>query len=224
MDASTASRKVTLTFDNGPTPGVTDRVLDLLAARRVLATFFVVGTRLRQPQGRELARRALAEGHRVGHHTTTHTVLLGTADDPEAAVQAEIADLAPEMAEFDSAEKLYRPFAAGGILDRRVFSDAAVRYLQDHGYTCVLWNSVPHDWDDPIGWVDRALGDVFSQPWTVVVLHDLATGAMAQLPRFIDELQAGGVEVVPDFPDSCLPIRAGERIHPLSDLIMEVAT
>ena len=77
MTTGTTARRVTLTFDNGPTPGVTDQVLDVLADRAAPAYFFVVGSRLRQPGGRDLVRRAVAEGHRIGHHTTTHTVLLG---------------------------------------------------------------------------------------------------------------------------------------------------
>jgi peptidoglycan/xylan/chitin deacetylase (PgdA/CDA1 family) len=218
---TSAIPKVTLTFDNGPTPDVTDAVLAMLARRGLRATFFVVGTHLRQTGGRELAGRAAAGGHWVGHHTTTHTVLLGGAGDAAGAVQAEIADLAPEMEEFDGATKLFRPYAAGGVLDRRVFSQAAVRYLQEHGYTCVLWNSVPRDWDDPVRWVDRALADVFGQPWTVLVLHDIPSGAMAQLPHFLDELAIRGATVVQDFPESCLPIVAGEVKQSLSPLIME---
>ena len=215
--------KLTLTFDNGPTPGITDGVLDILRDRHLPATFFVVGSPLRRPGGRELAQRAIAEGHRIGHHSVTHTVLLGAAEDPEAAVQAEIADLAAELEEFDNGDKLYRPYAAGGVLDRRVFSGAAVRYLQDHRYTCVLWTSVPHDWDDPPGWVDRALADVSVAPWSVVVLHDLDTGAMAHLPRFLDEVSALGVEIAADYPDCCLPIRAGQVVQDLSLLTMESA-
>jgi peptidoglycan/xylan/chitin deacetylase (PgdA/CDA1 family) len=215
---------VTLTFDNGPTPGVTDRVLDVLAERGVTASFFVVGTALRQPEGRRLARRALAEGHRVGHHTVTHSVLLGDAADPTAAVQSEIADLASDMEEFDHGAKLYRPYAAGGVLDHHVFSRAALEYLEAHGYTCVLWNCVPHDWDDPVGWVDRALVDIMRQTWTVVVLHDIHTGAMAQLPRFLDELSARDVAIVPDFPSTCLPIRAGVAAQPLTHLTKETAS
>jgi peptidoglycan-N-acetylglucosamine deacetylase len=224
MPATRTVRKVTLTFDNGPTPGVTDVVLDLLGERGIRATFFVVGTRLRAPGGRDLARRAAAEGHRIGHHTTTHTVLLGMAGDPDGAVQAEISALAPELREFEDGEKLYRPYADGGVLDQRVFSPAAVRHLQDRGYTCVLWNSVPHDWDDPAGWVDRALSDVSAQPWTVVVLHDIAGGGMARLPHFLDVLAAQGTQIVQDYPDSCLPIRAGQVKLSLSQLTTEAAT
>jgi hypothetical protein len=96
--------------------------------------------------------------------------------------------------------------------------------LQAHGYTCVLWNSVPHDWDDPVGWVERALTDVTGQAWTVVVLHDIDSGAMAQLPRFLDELAARNVTIVPDFPESCTPIRAGQATQPLSHLTKEAAS
>jgi peptidoglycan-N-acetylglucosamine deacetylase len=210
-----------LTFDNGPTPGVTDQVLDLLAERSLPATFFVIGNQLHRPGGVELARRASAEGHRIGHHTMTHSVLLGQADDPDSAVQAEIAALAPELEEFDDDEKLFRPYAAGGVLDQHVFSQSALRYLQAHDYTCVLWNSLPHDWDDPVHWVERALADVSQQPWTVVVLHDVDTGAMAQLGRFLDELAGRGVATVRDFPETCLPIRAGRATQPLTHLTME---
>ena len=213
--------RVTLTFDNGPTPGVTEEVLDVLAGVDLRATFFVVGDSLRQPGGRDLVRRAAAGGHWIGHHTMTHTVLLGDAEDAGAAVQAEIADLAREMEEFDGAIPLFRPYAKGGVLDHRVLSEAAVRYLQEHRYTCVLWNSVPRDWEDPLGWVDRALASVFSQPWTVVVLHDTASGAMRLLPRFLDELAAGGATVVQDFAESCLPIVAGKITQPLSHLVKQ---
>jgi peptidoglycan/xylan/chitin deacetylase (PgdA/CDA1 family) len=213
--------KVSLTFDNGPTPGVTEHVLDLLAERSLPATFFVIGNQLRRPGGVDVARRAIAEGHRIGHHTMTHSVLLGQADDPDSAVQAEIAALVPELEEFNGTEKLFRPYAAGGVLDQRVFSQSALRYLQAHDYTCVLWNSLPHDWDDPVHWVERALNDVSQQPWTVVVLHDVDTGAMAQLGRFLDELAGRDAAIVPDFPETCLPIRAGRATQPLTHLTME---
>jgi peptidoglycan/xylan/chitin deacetylase (PgdA/CDA1 family) len=221
MTTDRPDRRVTLTFDNGPTPGITDQVLEVLAERGVGAYFFVIGSRIRQPGARDLVRRAVAEGHRIGHHTTTHTALLGEADDVQAVVQSEIADLAPELEEFDGRNKLYRPYAAGGVLDQKVFSHAAVQYLQAHGYTCVLWNSVPHDWDRPDGWVDRALADVMRRTWSVVVLHDIDTGAMAHLPAFLDELSARDIQITQDLPDSCLPIRAGQVTLPLSHLIKE---
>jgi peptidoglycan/xylan/chitin deacetylase (PgdA/CDA1 family) len=209
---------VSLTFDNGPCPGVTDAVLDELARRGLPATFFVVGDRL-VGEGLDLARRAVAEGHRLGNHTHTHTLLLGAAEDPAAAVVAEIEPAAARLAGLDGEEKLFRPYAAGGVLDHRVLNPAAVSYLVAHEYTCVLWNSLPRDWEDPDGWVERACADVAGQSWAVVVLHDVGTGAMKQLPRFLDVLADMEAEVRPDFPESCLPIRRGSIEQDLSSLL-----
>lgn len=211
--------RVSLTFDNGPAPGTTEVVLDLLAERGLRATFFVVGDRLAAAGGSELARQALADGHRVGHHTATHRLLLGDATDPEAAVDEELARPAAQVGAIGGDESLYRPYAAGGVLDHRVLNQAAVDHLVAHRRTCVLWNSVPHDWDDPDGWVERAVADVDAQPWTVVVLHDLPTGAMDHLPRFLDELAQRGAETRTDYPASCLPIEDGRVQADLAPLL-----
>ncbi|MEV7042739.1 polysaccharide deacetylase family protein [Amycolatopsis sp. NPDC051061] len=216
-------RRVTLTFDNGPTPGVTDKVLEVLAAHRTPATFFVVGTQLQQPGGLALARRAVAEGHRIGHHTATHALQLGAAEDPEAAVAAEITAIEHDIDALagtseTEGERLFRPNAAGGVLDKRVFSPQAVRYLRQHRYTCVLWNCLPRDWENTTSWVDRALADVARTDWSVVVVHDMDTGAMDRLPAFLDGLAAMDVEIVPEFPDSCLPIKEGRLQHSLAHL------
>jgi peptidoglycan/xylan/chitin deacetylase (PgdA/CDA1 family) len=209
---------VSLTFDNGPWPGVTDAVLDELARRGLPATFFVVGDRL-VGEGLDLAQRAVAEGHRLGNHTFTHTLLLGAAEDAAAAVAAEVEPAAARLSSLDGEEKLFRPYAAGGVLDHQVLNSAAVSYLVAHEYTCVLWNSLPRDWEDPDGWTERACADVAGQPWTVVVLHDAPTGAMKQLPRFLDALADMEAEVRPDFPASCLPIRRGHVEQDLSSLL-----
>ncbi|MEY2458544.1 MAG: hypothetical protein QOG30_374 [Acidimicrobiaceae bacterium] len=205
--------KVTLTFDNGPWSGVTEQVLETLAARHLRSTFFVVGNELRK--SRPLAERAVAEGHWIGNHTMTHSVPFGDGADPTEeieATQALIGDLA-------HASRWFRPFGRGGVLDDRLLSAGAVAHLQEGGYSCVLWNSVPRDWEDPSAWIERALVDVESNDWTVVVMHDLPTGAMDNLPRLLDELDARGAEIVQDFPDACVPIRNGEVTGDLTDLV-----
>jgi peptidoglycan-N-acetylglucosamine deacetylase len=70
---------VTLTFDNGPTPGITDPVLDILSSHHVPATFFAIGRKLITQQGAALGRRIVAEGHRLGGHTFMHSVQFGAA-------------------------------------------------------------------------------------------------------------------------------------------------
>lgn len=214
--------KVSLTFDNGPTVGVTDRVLDILGERGILATFFVIGANYALPGTRALSERAVEAGHRIGNHTFTHTVQFGDHPDPEFgakeidAAQAAIGELAAE-------EKYFRPYGGGGVLSRSVFTSRAVEHLSRQRYTCVLWNSVPHDWDEPDRWVGRALADVEAQPWTVVVVHDQDTGAMVHLESFLDGLAKCGAELRRDFPDDCVPLRRGEphgslqHLMPLAD-------
>jgi peptidoglycan/xylan/chitin deacetylase (PgdA/CDA1 family) len=204
--------KVTLTFDNGPCPGVTEGVLDTLHDRGLRATFFVVGREL--VHARHLAERAAADGHWVGNHTMTHSIPFGDGADPTQEIeptQALIGDLA-------HAARWFRPFGRGGVLDQRLLSPDAIAHLRDNHYSCVLWNSVPRDWEDPEAWIRRALRDVESNEWTVVVLHDLPTGAMNRLGSFLDELDAVGADVVQDFPDACVPIRGGEILGDLSQL------
>ena len=70
---------LTLSFDNGPDPETTPRVLDILAERGIKTTFFVIGEKLADPQRRQLAERAHKEGHWIGNHTYTHSVPAGTA-------------------------------------------------------------------------------------------------------------------------------------------------
>ena len=206
-------RRLTLSFDNGPWPDVTPSVLDVLETFGVTATFFVCGRDVVDPSRREILARAKAAGHRIGNHTSTHSIELGTTDDPDV-VEREIGAAQEALGELASG-RLFRPYGGGGVLGPRLLGRAAVRYLCDGGYTCVLWNSVPRDWEDVGGWPERALADVRWQDWTLVVLHDIPTGAMAVLPRFIERALEDGVEIVADLPPACVPIVRGEIVAPL---------
>jgi hypothetical protein len=75
--------------------------------------------------------------------------------------------------------------------------------------TCVLWNAVPRDWEDPQGWVETALAQCLERPWTLLVLHDLPTGAMARLQSFVTAARELGLAFRQDFPPDCVPIRRG---------------
>jgi peptidoglycan-N-acetylglucosamine deacetylase len=215
----TVSSKITLTFDNGPTPGVTDQVLDALAQRRMSAIFFVVGERVCAPRGRELMARAAREGHRVGNHSFTHGRPLGELCPAETV--DEIGGTQRLLDEFVDADRYFRPWGTEGALDRRCLNQAALDYLVGQKYTCVLWNSVPRDWADPRGWVGRALADARNHQHTVVVLHDLPTGAMELLPTFLDELIRAGLEVTTQLPDDCVPIVRGRMRTPIDHLVPE---
>jgi peptidoglycan/xylan/chitin deacetylase (PgdA/CDA1 family) len=199
--------RVCLTFDNGPEPGVTEGVLDALAARGLKATFFVIGRKLEDANRRRLAERTRAEGHRVGNHTYTHSVPLGRMEG--AASQAEI-DRTQDLLGDLAPERLFRPYGDGGVIGPHLLSGRARDRLAAARFTCVVWNAVPRDWADPQGWVDTALALCAAREHSLLVLHDLPTGAMRLLPTFLDRLAEIGADVTTDLPSDCLPIVAGK--------------
>lgn len=204
--------RLTLTFDNGPEPGVTEAVLDALAARGLRATFFPIGRKLADPAARALAERAHAEGHWIGNHTWSHAEPLGRRS-AEAGLE-EIARAQDALGTLAHPDRLFRPNGGGGALGPHLLSSGAAGALCAEGYTCVLWNAVPRDWAEPDAWPARALKALAAQPWTVLVLHDLPTGAMRHLPGFLDDAAAEGAEFRQGFPDACVPLRRGQETVP----------
>jgi peptidoglycan/xylan/chitin deacetylase (PgdA/CDA1 family) len=199
---------LTLTFDNGPEPDVTPHVLDVLKRRDVRATFFVLGKKLAMPGRRALAERAKAEGHWIGNHTWSHSGPLGRRPGSDVAEQ-EITRTQDELGLLSDPGRLFRPQGGGGKLGPHLLSTEASALLKRGRYTCVLWNAIPHDWDNPDGWVERALGQVKEREWTLMVLHDIPSGAMRHLDRFLDGVTDQNGRLRQDFPPPCLPMIEG---------------
>jgi len=86
----------------------------------------------------------------------------------------------------------------------------------------VLWNAIPRDWDDPDGWRDRAIDQCRAQPWSLMVLHDLPSGAMDHLERFLERADALGARFHQDFPPACVPMRAGEIVLPITPYVSTI--
>lgn len=212
---------LTLTFDNGPDPDVTPRVLDILGGRGIKTTFFVIGEKLADGERRGLAERAHREGHWIGNHTFTHSVPLGEQSGRDSA-ENEIGRTQDAIGNLAHPQRWFRPFGGGGNLDKRLLKPSVVDYLTREKHSCVLWNSIPRDWDDPEGWTERALGQCSRQPWTLMVLHDLPTGAMDHLERFLDRAAAAGARLRQDFPPPCVPIRNGEIALPIDDYVSSI--
>jgi peptidoglycan/xylan/chitin deacetylase (PgdA/CDA1 family) len=214
---------LTLTFDNGPDPATTPEVLDILARHSLRTSFFVIGRRLAASGGRAIVERAKAEGHWIGNHTWSHTMPLGVRPKPDAA-QQEIGRTQDELGMLASPQRYFRPGGGGGIIDQRLFSRSAVNFLTAGGFTCVLWNAIPRDWEDPDGWVETALAQCRAQEqseknWALMVLHDLPTGAMAHLERFLDAVGEAGGTIRQHFPPDCVPIVRGEIVRPIDGYI-----
>jgi peptidoglycan-N-acetylglucosamine deacetylase len=218
---------LTLTFDNGPEPDVTPTVLDILARRNLRATFFVIGDKLAQPGRKALVERAHAEGHWIGNHSYTHSTPFGLRDEPDLAAR-EIGRTQDLIGALAHPHKLFRPFGGGGKIGPHLFNRDVIDYLKRGRYTCVLWNAIPRDWDDPDGWVETALAQCKSQPnsetnWTLMVLHDLPIGAKRHLELFLDKIGAAGGRIRQDFPPECVPIKDGIAVQPLEPYVTAVS-
>lgn len=138
-----APDRLALTFDDGPNPAVTPRLLELLDRYNAKATFFVIGKFARREPGlvRELARR----GHIVGNHTETHPNLfrLGPAKIRE---EMQLCREAMEGALGESAKWFRPPF---GFRNPWV-----VRTARELGMTTVMWTLIPGDWRaKPADWL-----------------------------------------------------------------------
>ena len=207
--------KVTLTFDNGPDPQATPQVLDCLARHGVKSTFFVLGQHVSTSVGLDLARRASREGHWIGNHTWTHTGRLGEMTR-EAALQ-EFDRTQQALAWVDQPARLFRPRGGGGRLGKGLLHLAVAEKLIAGGFTCVLWTSVPGDFRDPDGWMDRALADCRSRDWSLVVLHDIPNGAVRNLESFLRKLRDEGHQFTQEFPADCTPILNGRVLRSLDE-------
>lgn len=213
--------RVTLTFDNGPSDAVTPGVLDALRSAEAPATFFVVGSRLSRSGWRHV-RRAVAEGHRIGNHTWSHSGPLGEMSD--AAAIDEIRRTEEQLRPI-TGDLLFRPVGGGegGIIDRRLLRRSSADYLVRHGYTLVLWNVVPRDWVDPAGWVRTAVEQCARQEHSCVVLHDIPEAAGRELPVFLGHLRDAGITIVPEFPADCTPIVGGRVTDGLDSIVSDWA-
>lgn len=181
---------VAITFDDGPGPE-TEALLDVLAARALRATFFVVGEQVQRYPS--VARRIVAEGHEIGNHTFSHPMFLtqsprATRDELTRAQQM-IEDVAGVRA------SLARP--PYGIRTPAYFS--AARAL---GLRVVLWSVAGFDWK--VITADRVASFVLrrTHPGAIVLLHDADSegkrdrrATIASIPLIADGLTARGLSV-----------------------------
>lgn len=175
-----SSSAIALTFDDGPAPGVTERILDTLRAHQIRATFFMIGEKVAAAP--ELARRVLEEGHELGHHTYTHRKLTELS---EADVKQELERTDAVFMEMlgRCADWFRPPFGA-------LRQDQAMR-VRDRGMRVALWSVDSEDWRGGSGeaLTQRIVERV--HPGAIVLGHDLALTADS-LPKILTRLQETG--------------------------------
>lgn len=168
---------VALTFDDGPRPSTTGRLLDGLALREIPATFFLVGSRLADdPEGQAIVRRMAAEGHQVGVHTFDHVMLTDLSRrDYDVQVGRTRALLAQIAGPGDY--WLRPPY---GITDQAAEQWAAS--------PLILWSVDPEDWkyqdaDRIVDCVTRQVED-----GDIILMHDIYDTSVDAALRIVDEL------------------------------------
>ena len=180
---------VYLTFDDGPIPEMTPRILDILREKGVKATFFVVGDNVRKYP--HLLEQILAEGHRVGNHTFHHLKGLKTPLDDYMQDVAACHELLSEKGAVNADNRLplFRP-PYGRI------TQAQYKALLKSGYEVVVWDVLTHDYNARFS-SEKLLTIVqrYTRNGSIVVFHDsLKSGErmLRTLPQAIDWWQSQG--------------------------------
>ncbi|MFI5890279.1 bifunctional polysaccharide deacetylase/glycosyltransferase family 2 protein [Actinoplanes sp. NPDC051513] len=185
------ARTIALTFDDGPDPTWTPRVLDVLAKHHVPATFFVVGSQVARNPG--LARRITAEGHEIGAHTFTHPDLAQLSRWRRQMENSQT-QLAIAYATGRGTALLRPPYSS--TADALTDDDyATVRAVGEQGYLTVLDDLDSEDWKRP--GVDRIVQNATPRgdDGEIVLFHDAGGDrgqTVAALDRLIPLLQQRG--------------------------------
>ena len=189
---------VALTFDDGPTPSLTPRLLDLLARHGVKATFFVVGKQVEAHP--DLVQRILSDGHTIGNHSWSHDPLLMLRS--RARLLHEVEACQDALAAFHIRPILFRPPV--GILNPRSW-----RVLLDLGMVAVGFSRRGRDFGNRRvrGLANRLLKGV--RRGDILLLHDGMPSPASAEQRWLDEVER-----------VLLGLGARElEIRPLSELI-----
>src|SRR5438270_1348338 len=190
------AHEVALTFDDGPDPEWTPKVLDVLRAAKIKAAFFLVGVNAeRYPN---LVRRIVDEGHEIGNHTYYHPNL-ALCWPEHVRLELNATQLLIQTL-TGRATTLFRPPYAADTQPSRLAELTPLQIAQDQNYLVVLENIDPQDWARP--GADVILQRIKQQrhDGNIILLHD-AGGDRSQtleaLPRIIEYLQARNDTIVP---------------------------
>jgi peptidoglycan-N-acetylglucosamine deacetylase len=175
-----------LTFDDGPHPTHTPRLLDILKQRNVKATFYVIGSNAKRYP--EIMRRIVGEGHEVANHTATHPSLAKLSDD---AVRQELRICHEAIVSTTGvAPRTMRP-PYGSI------TTAQKTWIRrEFGYPTIMWSVDPLDWKKPGPSVVASRLVSGSAPGGILLAHDIHQGTIDAMPSTVDQLLGRGFQPV----------------------------
>ena len=183
--------EVVLTFDDGPLPPYTTRILDTLASECVKATFFMVG---RMVHGYpSLVRRAYNEGHTIANHSQNHPFTFARMTVDQAAAEIEAGHASLEAALGDP--KAIAPFfRIPGLLRQ----SAVEQYLAAHDTMTWSVDFLADDWThiNNREVARRAINRIEARGKGILLLHDIQPATALALPEILKELKARGYKIV----------------------------
>jgi peptidoglycan/xylan/chitin deacetylase (PgdA/CDA1 family) len=177
---------IAMTFDDGPSAVLTPKLLDLLAAHHIKATFFVIGENVAEHP--EIVARAAREGHEIANHSWSHPNF-GKMSQESVRSQLQRTDDAIKSATGKRPTLLRPPY--GSITEREK------RWIHDEfGYDIILWDVDPLDWKRPGPAVVRNRILKETRPGSIVLSHDIHPGTVEAMPSTLNELEAKGFKFV----------------------------
>jgi peptidoglycan/xylan/chitin deacetylase (PgdA/CDA1 family) len=211
--------EVVLTFDDGPLPPHSTKVLDILASQCVKATFFIIGRMARSfPEG---VRQLRASGHSIGTHTQNHPLSMNRM--PVERARQEIDEgIAATSAALGEAGGLAPFFRIPGLLR----ADAVENYLASQGIQIWSADFPADDWHhiSAARVHEIAMRRLEAKGKGILLLHDIQGRTVAALPKILQDLKTRGyrvVHVVPATPDRPkTPTEPREwQLHPVSETV-----
>lgn len=177
---------IAITYDDGPHPVNTPRLLDMLAERNIKATFYVIGNNVNLYPG--VLRRTVAEGHEIGNHSQTHC-LLSKLSDSQLRLEMQRCRDAIGRAAGIRPRTMRPPY--GGLLQRQ-----RQLVFDEFGYPTILWSVDPLDWKRPGASVIANRIVSGTAAGGIVLAHDLHSQTVDSMPQALDGLLRRGFEFV----------------------------
>ena len=200
-------KEVAISFDDGPDPEWTPKILDILKQKNVKGTFFMIGEVAEDNVG--VMQRVFREGHEIGNHTFTHPDI---SDISDRAVDLQLNATERLFASKLGVQPVY--FRPPYSIDQEPDTNdqaAPIFHIESHGYVIVGDKIDTNDWDEhPRKSPQEIVDSVFAQiqmaqtkTWmrgSVILMHDGGgdrSATVAALPVLIDALRARGYSIVP---------------------------
>jgi peptidoglycan/xylan/chitin deacetylase (PgdA/CDA1 family) len=177
---------VAMTFDDGPHPTLTPKLLDILKERNIKCTFFVIGKNAKAYP--KIIQRMIAEGHEVANHTWTHCSLTSRSDAQIRMELKQSEDALMEVANYRP--QLIRP--PYGAINTRIKQ----MMFSEFGYSTIMWSVDPQDWRRPgVSVVTNRLVKG-AHSGAIMLAHDIHPPTIQAMPAMFDQLLAKGYQFV----------------------------